>query len=30
MKVTKEIAFEDAIVDWLGASGGFTRGLPTN
>lgn len=30
MKVTKEVAFEDAIVDWLVASGGYTRGIPTN
>lgn len=30
MKVTKEVAFEDAIADWLVASGGCTRGVPTN
>ncbi len=30
MKVTKEIAFEDAIVESLIAQGGYTRGFPTN
>ncbi|MBI2238630.1 MAG: type I restriction endonuclease subunit R [Actinobacteria bacterium] len=30
MKVTKAVAFEDAIVDWLVASGGYTRGVHTN
>jgi type I restriction enzyme R subunit len=30
MKITREIAFEDAIVDWLVTSGGYTRGLPTH
>jgi hypothetical protein len=30
MKVTKEIAFEDAIVEALVTSGGYTRGIPTN
>ena len=30
MNVTKEIAFEDAIVDWLVTTGGYTTGLPTH
>jgi type I restriction enzyme R subunit len=30
MKVSKEVAFEDAIVDWLVSAGGYTRGIPTN
>ncbi len=30
MKVTKEVAFEDAIVDWLVTNGGYTRGVHTN
>ncbi len=30
MKVTKEIAFEDAIVDWLVGQGGYSRGVATN
>jgi type I restriction enzyme R subunit len=30
MKVTKEVAFEDAIVDWLVTSGGYTPGIQTN
>ena len=30
MKAIKEVAFEDAIVDWLVTSGGYTRGIPTN
>jgi len=30
MKVTREVAFEDAIVDWLVAEGGYPRGVPTN
>jgi len=30
LKVTKEIAFEDAIVKWLVDAGGYTRGIPTN
>ncbi|MFB3737478.1 MAG: RNA-binding domain-containing protein [Candidatus Velamenicoccus archaeovorus] len=30
MKVTREIAFEDAIVEWLIAEGGYTKGLPTH
>jgi type I restriction enzyme R subunit len=30
MKVTKEVAFEDAIVEALVAHGGYTRGVPTN
>jgi type I restriction enzyme R subunit len=28
VKVTKEIAFEVAIEDWLVAHGGYTRGIP--
>ncbi|MGH2572962.1 MAG: type I restriction endonuclease [Actinomycetota bacterium] len=30
MKFIREIAFEEAIADWLVASGGYTRGVPTN
>ncbi len=30
MKVTKEVAFEDAIVEWLVDAGGYTRGVATN
>ncbi len=30
MKTTKEVAFEDAIVDQLVTRGGYTRGVPTN
>jgi type I restriction enzyme, R subunit len=30
MKVTKEIAFEDAIVEHLVTHAGYTRGIPTN
>jgi len=30
MKATKEMAFEDAIVDALVTQGGYTRGVPTN
>lgn len=30
MKLTKEVAFEDAIVDALVMDGGYTRGVPTS
>jgi type I restriction enzyme R subunit len=30
MKATKEIAFEDAIEDWLLTHGGYARGVKTN
>src|SRR5438093_2698270 len=30
MKVTREVAFEDAIVESLVADGGYTRGVRTN
>jgi type I restriction enzyme, R subunit len=30
MKVTREVAFEDAIVGWLVTNGAYTRGVPTN
>ena len=30
MKVTKEVAFEDAIVDHLVTHAGYARGVPTN
>jgi type I restriction enzyme R subunit len=30
MKITREIALEDAIVDWLVTGGGYSRGLPTH
>ncbi len=30
MKVTKEVAFEDAIVEWLTRRGGYTPGVPTH
>jgi len=30
MKATREVAFEDGIVDWLVTSGGYPRGTPTN
>jgi type I restriction enzyme R subunit len=30
VKITREVAFEDAVVDSLASSGGYTRGIPTN
>ncbi len=30
MKVTREVAFEDAVVEALVTSGGYTSGVPTN
>ncbi|HEX9123268.1 MAG TPA: Fe-S cluster assembly protein SufD [Actinomycetota bacterium] len=30
MKVTREIAFEDAIIEWLTTRGGYTKGIPAH